>query len=62
MTPSGSAHRGNADRSSAVARHQLGLELNESDVARLVDFLEALTGPAPEPLETLLSLPNGGGP
>lgn len=33
-----------------MGRHQLGLELNESDVARLVDFLETLTGPAPEPL------------
>lgn len=36
-----------------MGRHQLGLELTERDVASLVDFLEALTGPAPE-----LSLPN----
>jgi cytochrome c peroxidase len=39
-----------------MGKHQLGLELSQDDVARLVDFLDAFTGTPPT------SLSNGGRP
>jgi cytochrome c peroxidase len=41
---------------SLMGRHQLGLELSQDDVSRLVDFLDAFTGTPPT------SLSNGGRP